>query len=109
MTLLMTQTVHMEWKMGTGSEPEQMPNLWEMSPARCLSPFSTGQFVVPALAGFLAMAPLAEADTTNTGDTGAPWKKGTGTEPGELPPGLASTRARSQSPFSTPRLQILGT
>ncbi len=30
-----------EWKRGTGSEHEQMPNPPEISPARCLSPFST--------------------------------------------------------------------
>ncbi len=40
------------------------------------------------------------------GDPGAPWKKGTGTEPGPLPVGLASVVARSQSPFSTPRLRL---
>ena len=48
---------------------------------RCLSPFSGG-------------------------DTGAPWKMGTGTEPGRFPAGLTSTDARSQSPFSTPQYRL---
>ena len=66
--------------MGTGSVDDRYGS-GNVRCRRCLSPFSGG-------------------------DSGGPWKKGTGTEPATFFTGLISAVARSQSPFSTARLQF---
>ncbi len=66
--------------MGTGSVDDRYGS-GDSCCRRCLSPFSGG-------------------------DTGAPWKKGTGTEPAVYFHRFGICEARSQSPFSTPRLLL---
>ena len=45
--MVVTQTVNVEWKMGTGSEPRQMPNPWKNVAGSVPVPFFHGALVSP--------------------------------------------------------------